>query len=1445
MNNGDGQNNPNVPVNGLSLTGPNPVVNHEKYANDMQRLQDLKSYLAAYEERLTAGYAKFRDLEERQRLEETVRQGQLAAQLLAEMRGGREAGAAPTPASAGPSNATQQSVFTPVFPAQGGASYSEVPSSAQIVEVPPSQESPQPVLKPKLPRVNLKFPKLPEAGLESPKLPQVDLEFLLLHTTPRKAIRTRPGHSRTGQRLEPRPPSCMVSSRHQKHMTPECKYRLRLWHRLPLDQRHNHIMQAHNSQIGHINGSTSRLAHRTLLELPLPRYPIPEAQILIQQTLRAIRRKQTGREKTAAEAEVESTLKASLVKNADLIADHLKGYPESEIKDVFKKYLILASRQQQAAARPDGSKASNAAPQHPQQPAPSVLTSTSQSAPPPQPNGASAQPPATIQLPVLQPTITPSSSATPVVAAPGPFTAVPTATTSTIAASSTSNANPVGAPFTQISWYTPRDPTAPIMVRNAQGQIQWVHRQMLPQSAAPPPSAQPQVPSTPPASKAAPRPELSATPQPRPASGTAAWTPEKADRSRLAQDIMRSLGRPKGAFGAPLSPTDTISALRFEVIHPPTVTSTPTPTPTATAAAKRKASLARSSPVSPTAVKRPRLDGQQDEQDLVVAAATGALSEAAVVEGVVPSVSSEHEVEPPAAVAAPERAVKRETEEAEDMDHVDAATLPLVDGDVDVPGHDLLVPGLHDADTVRGVSITSSEAANIDRVLNVTTSEPEPEPITDGVPSREARAGSESSADFAPPVYVERGGQGPHGALHATSSPLQEFSAAASNATPPPSSPVASLRDKGKGKEKVPLFLPSPSGSPEPYVPDDDAPSDVSIAPRLPGGRKGKGRALDADLELQQLVDEDGASEVSSAAPRKRRRTNRAYVLAPPLPAYAASLRGNEIVWWGSQSPSSSVASGSRYGTPSVGGSASASKRASPAGEDGMEDELPEWRGRLLFPDEGVCDENVDQGPCVAADEEVGPVAELEPDADGEEAEAAAELAFSRLREMPCSWDGCGAVLNSMATLQKHVVRHAGENSEWGTFTCQWKGCLSNSFKDEQSLVRHLQKHARSPLLCAYEGCDRSFASASDLLHHHQSSKHRDGQLRKSCYPAPPPENRRQLSPLPDVLPVYMFTVRPVRRHPISRDRHQWVGPKVLENITSFKYTGRRSHAGQPSRLSRRLAEKVVAVELASVTPESGHAQIRRWIDDEYLDFADGYDASRRYRVWCADIPAGEVTQMVHDGLALFVDGDGDAGVYGGTGGEEGGGEVDRSADGGGGGGQERDLDAEDGRGAGEDAAPAAEEEGSKELSPPPRSGEGSPGRTNAEGQKPTIRLKLTLPRRSNVIRLPARPSQTEAVPHRDGDGDADAVAGNSNSNTSALPNPGRIDGSKTPPPAALATQSPVRPTPTSTPQLPEPAVLAPSPQHLVSVPDPSTDEVLGSAWTVWPSAKEESVETH
>lgn len=79
-----------------------------------------------------------------------------------------------------------------------------------------------------------------------------------------------------------------------------------------------------------------------------------------------------------------------------------------------------------------------------------------------------------------------------------------------------------------------------------------------------------------------------------------------------------------------------------------------------------------------------------------------------------------------------------------------------------------------------------------------------------------------------------------------------------------------------------------------------------------------------------------------------------------------------------------------------------------------------------------------------------------------------------------------------------------------------------------------------------FAGCEKTFNTAEALLaHHHRSTKHRNGTLRASTAPFAPAENRRPLSPLPDVLPAYLSIPRRVSRHPISKERHQWLGPKV------------------------------------------------------------------------------------------------------------------------------------------------------------------------------------------------------------------------------------------------------------------------------------------------------------
>ena len=105
-----------------------------------------------------------------------------------------------------------------------------------------------------------------------------------------------------------------------------------------------------------------------------------------------------------------------------------------------------------------------------------------------------------------------------------------------------------------------------------------------------------------------------------------------------------------------------------------------------------------------------------------------------------------------------------------------------------------------------------------------------------------------------------------------------------------------------------------------------------------------------------------------------------------------------------------------------------------------------------------------------------------------------------------------------------------------------------------------------------------------------------------------------------------------------SRFAPFWFCAQVLENIICFKWQGRRSNAAAPSRGSRRLAEKMAATELAGKTPVESLALVKRWIDGEYLDLTDGYDASRRHHLHCDEIGTGEVTKMVNDGLVFFSD---------------------------------------------------------------------------------------------------------------------------------------------------------------------------------------------------------------
>lgn len=75
-------------------------------------------------------------------------------------------------------------------------------------------------------------------------------------------------------------------------------------------------------------------------------------------------------------------------------------------------------------------------------------------------------------------------------------------------------------------------------------------------------------------------------------------------------------------------------------------------------------------------------------------------------------------------------------------------------------------------------------------------------------------------------------------------------------------------------------------------------------------------------------------------------------------------------------------------------------------------------------------------------------------------------------------------------------------------------------------------------------------------------------------------------------------------------------------------------HHNAPSRSSRRLADKIAAVEEEGKTPAAKIELLRRLNDDEYQQVGNGRELRPAMR--CADIPSGEVTALLENGYIMF-----------------------------------------------------------------------------------------------------------------------------------------------------------------------------------------------------------------
>jgi len=159
----------------------------------------------------------------------------------------------------------------------------------------------------------------------------------------------------------------------------------------------------------------------------------------------------------------------------------------------------------------------------------------------------------------------------------------------------------------------------------------------------------------------------------------------------------------------------------------------------------------------------------------------------------------------------------------------------------------------------------------------------------------------------------------------------------------------------------------------------------------------------------------------------------------------------------------------------------------------------------------------------------------------------AVQLACSRLQELPCKWDGCSVIMNSVDSLIRHLNRqHKARASHNNYFLCRWTQCGRRCNFHE----RHLEKHASLPLNCPYEDCEESFRCAPPLLKHTRA-EHEDGKLKLSnqlWYPT---------VKLPDavlgVIPSYMIMTRGVNASAISSVRHAVLAPRVLRDISGLE----------------------------------------------------------------------------------------------------------------------------------------------------------------------------------------------------------------------------------------------------------------------------------------------------
>ncbi|KAJ3514251.1 hypothetical protein NLJ89_g2483 [Agrocybe chaxingu] len=164
---------------------------------------------------------------------------------------------------------------------------------------------------------------------------------------------------------------------------------------------------------------------------------------------------------------------------------------------------------------------------------------------------------------------------------------------------------------------------------------------------------------------------------------------------------------------------------------------------------------------------------------------------------------------------------------------------------------------------------------------------------------------------------------------------------------------------------------------------------------------------------------------------------------------------------------------------------------------------------------------------------------------------------------------------------------------------------------------KHLEKHAMSPLHCAYKDCNESYRTGGQLLKHFKA-KHGKDTLRPSAKPALP--TLKPVSALPGRLPAFLIVTGPVKSWPISEQRHALLGPWVLRNIVE-------SDQEKPRQRTRKTARSAGA---PAIEPSNEY---------EFLTArTTRYSSllSQPVDMRLEDLDSARISKMIDDGLTFW-----------------------------------------------------------------------------------------------------------------------------------------------------------------------------------------------------------------